>query len=289
MCFETAGFTGNFSNFFSTSSEKPLDISSYDISRAKALLNLDNASNFGASVEGLPAFVQFHSIKSHEGNGCIMDKSGQHTVDKERIMGGKMNDSDRYLPTKQQNVGDLPKFVNSHDFKPGTMKPPVLFQTAGGKSVPISKCALKRAKSLLGELDLDPNNDSTVNDISSNKENELYDLCPTNTFQSDVFIEGRLHQGSHCLLGQRKSVTCQGFSMGKDGSLRGPEACSTSKNTHPGLLKTRRHGQQSICPLAEMPMNSGASDDNLNDVDYKRRVSGKKRATLSFKKPRRST
>lgn len=288
MCFERAGSAGNFSNFFSTSLEKPLDISSYDISRAKALLNLDKESNAGVSVEGLPAFVQFHSIKSHEGNSCIMDKSDQHAVDRERIMGEKMNDSDRYLPTKQQNVGALPKVVNSHDFKPGTVTPPVLFQTAGGKSVSISKCAVKRAKSLLGELDLDPNNDSTVNGTSSNKENELYDLCPPNTFQSDIFIEGRLNQGSHCLLAQRKSVTCQGFSMGKDDSLRGPEACSTSRNTHPSLLKTPRHGQQSICPLAEMPMNSGASDDNLSDVDYKRRVSGKNRATPSFKKPRRS-
>ncbi|XP_018474420.1 protein BREAST CANCER SUSCEPTIBILITY 2 homolog B isoform X2 [Raphanus sativus] len=124
---------GDPNSFFQTASNKKVIVSSAALSRANALLGLED-----------DAFDGFNHLKpsnsSHQKRGCSEFKT--HPT------GGLHHHSE----TPGQYEGHVSRKI-SQNLYPPAMLPPTNFQTAGGKTLSVSAQALKRARNLLGDPD----------------------------------------------------------------------------------------------------------------------------------------
>ncbi|KAL0842783.1 hypothetical protein Bca101_016028 [Brassica carinata] len=133
---------GDPNSFFQTASNKKVNVSSAALSRANALLRLEDDD-----------FNGFHHLKrsnsSHQKLGCSALKTHATGVQ-------------HHSETPGQYEGHVSGKI-SENLYPSPMVPPTKFQTAGGKTLSVSVQALKRARNLLG----DPESGTFFDDVAA--------------------------------------------------------------------------------------------------------------------------
>ena len=141
---------------FQTGSGKMVNVSSAGLLRAKALLGVhDNDDN--STLQGFePAKKKF---SGSDMNGCAMPSR--------ELMKTAVRAENRALFTKvpfhseinasgkESNGMPVGEFVQPEIYGSATKMPPIKFHTAGGRSISVSNEALQRARSLLGDPDMD--------------------------------------------------------------------------------------------------------------------------------------
>ncbi|KAJ4821846.1 hypothetical protein Tsubulata_046386 [Turnera subulata] len=152
---------GSSNSFFRTASGKSVDISSTGLSRAKALLGFEEESDHS----GFQGF--HHSVKPSNDNEQVRRQNASQHLG----MKGSAKNSGSFvnvalvpkqsLISKASAVGS--KLRNDANAKamqldmshPAPKPPAIKFQTAGGRSLSVSSEALARARSLLGDPDIE--------------------------------------------------------------------------------------------------------------------------------------
>ncbi|ONK62624.1 uncharacterized protein A4U43_C07F6110 [Asparagus officinalis] len=151
-----------FSNsLFQTGSGKAVNISSAGFYRANTLLGLESKDNlYTSGYFEHPVNQSDSNIATDGATACWNTSSSSITKynnDAEGALSDKRNSlpisSDFYSSGSQPYKDAVQNLMGSEVCAPDVGQPPLKFHTAGGKSLSISRDALKRARNLLGDSD----------------------------------------------------------------------------------------------------------------------------------------
>ncbi|KAK1322189.1 hypothetical protein QJS10_CPA03g01063 [Acorus calamus] len=178
----TAHSGSMFSNFpFQTGSGKTVNVSSAGLKRAKTLLGLDASQTVEHTIKGRDNYMF-----NEQETSCHLEKGLGLNHELASAQSTGFLDT-RSIPRHLTCTGDMPIFGNqrmnkspSRVFESGlhrsaSINPQIKLQTAGGLAIQISDDALQRARSLLGESEIEVPHDErkgSYPNLSVFKENE---------------------------------------------------------------------------------------------------------------------
>ncbi|KAL8161901.1 hypothetical protein V2J09_013390, partial [Rumex salicifolius] len=139
---------GSYNSLFQTASGKKVRASSAALARAKALLGHDELNDDPSfqSIKGDTTYENTHSKKTWDGANTAGTSLGATSAPHKSFVGPQM-----------------PNTTSSSTVK----APPIKFHTAGGRSISVSVDALKRAKSLLGDLEQETSSSDKVDECDA--------------------------------------------------------------------------------------------------------------------------
>ncbi|KAI4353653.1 hypothetical protein L6164_002585 [Bauhinia variegata] len=138
-----------FSNsLFQTGSGKMVNISSDGLARAKALLGFEEDTT-GCNSQSLQHKTKMHNIDEAYERQCSPHLQSQKGVNSYRMR--------NVLPCPSSTLKNDAEvhIIQQQRYNSACNKTPIKFHTAGGRSLSVSSDALNRARSLLGDPDLD--------------------------------------------------------------------------------------------------------------------------------------
>ncbi|KAF6146912.1 hypothetical protein GIB67_036631 [Kingdonia uniflora] len=264
----------SFSNsFFQSGSGKMVNVSSAGLIRAKKLLGIDDNSNQFVDEE-LDVFGKSaHFEKS--GKGCLTDMytSGYHSKEV------------------------LPNVSGSETCKVAHKPPPIMFQSAGGRSISVSNDALQRARSLLGDTELGSsvNEGSESSPLFSFHKDNSRDPASSNK-ENDPYVSSLLKDPS------KSKITTKSCPLPKVPFFKQKKSSTSLQalNSRCNLLKQFDEnepmsidssmtplGRSSGWPLVDISNKVGAASTGHNFTNEKRRL-GRQNSISPFKRPRSS-
>nr|CAD1839858.1 unnamed protein product [Ananas comosus var. bracteatus] len=258
---------------FQTSSVEAVNVSSAGLSRATALLGLErndlaSAQSFGHSEDQLGNLVL--------GDACQIPQGSE-------------------VPT-----------FGAKSLEGLRARPPIMFQTARGRSVSISSDALQRARSLLGDSDLgvlqndikashpltfDPKDEKSFDGISRNKENITFDPFQDIPASKNVLTNLSYFLPVHdadqlnangTLLKSRNWPSCKTIPM------LNPQHKGLYTNNVISTVKMTQQSRIPSGPLVEISNLIGVDNGNMDRFTTEKRRLGRRNSISPFKRPRTS-
>ncbi|XP_026440082.1 protein BREAST CANCER SUSCEPTIBILITY 2 homolog B-like [Papaver somniferum] len=140
----------SFSNtVFQTGSGKPVNVSSAGLMRAKTLLGLDGDSSQLSNSDSEAWGKSFQLEEKIEG------RTNAFVTSKSIYTCATDYPTDTYITEDNPEKEVLPSILASEIHNSSSKPSAIKFQTAGGRSISISDDALRRARSLLGDSEID--------------------------------------------------------------------------------------------------------------------------------------
>lgn len=183
-------------------------------------------------------------------------------------------------------------------------RPPIMFQTAGGRSVSISSDALQRARSLLGDSDLgvlqndikashpltfDPKDEKSFDGISRNKENITFDPFQDSPASKNVLAnlsyflpDADQLNVNGTLLKSRNWPSCKTIPM------LNPQHKGLYTNNVISTVKMTQQSRIPSGPLVEISNLIGVDNGNMDRFTTEKRRLGRRNSISPFKRPRTS-
>ncbi|XP_068635354.1 protein BREAST CANCER SUSCEPTIBILITY 2 homolog A-like [Aristolochia californica] len=301
--------TGHGSNLYSfeTGGGQKVDVSPASLIKAKTLLRLEEDFKSYALPEG--TLTELHVAEL-----CNWDKTqdlerrtgplcGAEGIQNSRNEAAQCDGKDTYLSTKHLREAGLTNFLQPEVYGSGSKEPPVMFQTAGGRSVSVSSDAVKRAKILLGNIDCDilpvkigfSDEERTSDVISSNKERASYASSLHQISVTDKISMNHSLPNKWPVPNQRQfsslsgPINCGNATL-KQTVVRGfvSETISVQNNGISSLEMPSRGNRPRCGPLVDISNDMGTTCTNLNTFAHEKHKLRRRNSVSPFKRPRQS-
>ncbi|KAG9439694.1 hypothetical protein H6P81_019859 [Aristolochia fimbriata] len=298
-----SGCGSNSSLSFRAGGGQKIDVSHASLIRAKTLLQLDE--NFESyAPEGTRTAL-------NAGKLCNMDKtrdlertdpfSRPEGIQVSRKEGAQFDTRGSYTSMKHWREDGVTNFLQPELCGSGSKEPQILFHTAGGRSVSVSSNAVKRARSLLGDIDVNilpvktgsSEEERPSHGLSLNKERVSYASSVNHNSGRDKLSMNNSLPTKWSVHNQQQPSSLSGPFSRENGTMKQTamrsfvsEATSVQKNSISSLEMLHRDKTPQRRQLHDISTDKRMTSMNQNTFSHEKRKLIMR--SSPFKRPRRS-